>query len=129
LITSCSTAGGFKPVAETGATLTGTVRFKHELLHTGLVLVQGASAGAQGRIHEDGHYTVENVPLGGVTLVVTMGPARGEAMGLIAAQRAKGEHVAVPKIVNLPAKYGDATASPLKTTIEKGDNTYDIAMN
>ena len=129
LLPSCNTAGGFKPIPESGASLSGTVSFKHELLHTGLVLVQGANAGSQGRIHEDGHYTIDNVPLGEVTLVVTMGPARGEALATAAAQRAKGERVVLPKIVNLPAKYGDAAASPLKTNIQKGENSFDIAMN
>jgi hypothetical protein len=129
LLPSCSTAGAFKPLPETGATLGGTVRFKNEPLRIGTVIVQGAHEGAQGKIHEDGHFTVGNVPLGEVTIAVTMGPAHGEVIGLAAAQKARGEHVSVPKIVNIPAKYSDASSSPLKTTIQKGENNYDIILN
>jgi len=90
LLASCSTAGHFEPVPETGATLTGTVTFKHELLKIGTVLVQGPAAGAQGKVHDDGHYTVENVPLGPVTIAVTMGPARGEVTALAAPNGPRG---------------------------------------
>ena len=125
---SCSTAGSFNPVPSTGASLTGTVTYKKEHLKIGIVLVQGKTDGAQGRIGEDGHYTVENVPVGEVTLVVTLGSARGEQMGQAAAAKAKGEKVTLAKIPNIPAKYTSPATSPIKTTIQKGSNTFNIEL-
>lgn len=129
VLASCSTAGRFEPVPETGASLSGTVKYKKELLRAGLVLVQGASAGAQGKIGEDGRYTVENCPVGSVTIAVTTGAARGEMMGKAAAQKAKGEKVSLPKIVTVPAKYADPAQSPVKTTIQKGSNEFHVELN
>lgn len=128
LLASCSTAGRFEPVPETGASLSGKVTYKNELVKAGLVLVQGASAGAQGKIGEDGHYIVENCPVGSVTIAVTTAAVRGEMMGKAAAQKAKGEKVSAPKIVSIPAKYADPAQSPLKTTIQKGSNEFNVEL-
>lgn len=128
LLASCSTAGRFEPIPETGASLSGTVMYKQEILKAGLVLVQGASAGAQGKIGEDGRYTVENCPIGAVTIAVTTGAARGEMMGKAAAQKARGEKASTPKIVTIPAKYADPAQSPVKTTIQKGANEFHVEL-
>jgi hypothetical protein len=129
LLASCSTAGRFEPIPETGASLSGTVTYKKEPVRAGIVLVQGATAGAQGKIGEDGRYRVENCPVGNVTIAVTTGAARGEMMGKAAAQKAKGEKVSTPRIVTIPAKYADPAKSPVKTMIEKGSNEFNIVMD
>jgi hypothetical protein len=128
LLVSCSTAGRFEPIPETGASLTGTVTYKKEPLKTGIVLVQGPSAGAQGRIGEDGRYRVENCPVGPVTIAVTTAAARGEMMGKAAAQKARGEKGAITKVAAIPAKYADPAQSPVKTTIQKGSNEFDVEL-
>jgi hypothetical protein len=106
--------------------LTGTVTFRKESVRIGTVIVAGSS-GASGEIGEDGRYTVNNVPLGEVTLAINMGPARGKLMGM-AASRAKGDKTPLPKIPDIPGKYTDPAHSPLKTTIDKGDNTFNIVI-
>ena len=102
VLTSCGdTAGRVQPIPETGATLTGTVTFRKESVRIGTVIVAGSS-GASGEIGEDGRYTVNNVPLGEVTLAINMGPARGKLMGM-AASRAKGDKTPLPKIPDIPS--------------------------
>lgn len=129
VLASCSTAGRFEPVPETGASLSGTVTYKKELLRAGIVLVQGSGAGAQGKIGEDGRYAVENCPIGNVTIAVTTAAVRGEMMGKAAAQKAKGEKVSTPKILTVPAKYADPAQSPVKTLVQKGPNVFNVELN
>jgi len=128
VLASCST-GRYEPIPETGATLTGTVTYKKELLKAGLVLVQGKGAGANGEIGEDGRYEVKNVPLGDVTVAVNLGAARGKLIGQAAANKAQGGKAPEVKLPNIPGKYADVATSPLKTTVNKGQNTFDIVID
>jgi hypothetical protein len=128
VLTSCGdTAGRVQPIPETGATLTGTVAFRKESVRIGTVIVAGSS-GATGDIGEDGRYTVHNVPLGEVTVAINMGPARGKLLGMAATAKANGDKTPLPKIPDIPGKYTDPAQSPLKTTINKGDNTFNIVI-
>ena len=76
-LTSCG-SGRYEPIPETGASLTGTVTYKKELLKIGMVIVAGKT-GATGEIGEDGRYKVENVPLGEVTLAINRQPPRASS--------------------------------------------------
>src|SRR5262245_53433299 len=104
---------------ETGATLEGTVTYGQQKLPAALIIVVGKDSSATGKIGEEGHYKVDNVPVGEVTIAVNTAPPRGEAKSA----GSKG-----PPRILLYAKYHDPTTSPIKTTINKGANTYDIVI-
>ena len=120
-LTSCM-GPRYEPIPETGATLTGTVKYKNEPLKMGMVIVAGATGGTA-EIGPDGHYTVANAPLGDVTVAVNMSAAKGKLMSA-----AKGDPKAAAKVPNIPGKYTDPATSPLKTTVNKGPNTFDIVI-
>jgi hypothetical protein len=109
-------------IPETGATLEGTVKYGDEPVLVAMVGAAGSNSGAQGYIEDDGRYRIQNVPLGEVTLSVDVDAAKGELTGKIMAKQK------VPKVVNVPAKYADPRTSGIKTTINPGENHYDIVI-
>jgi hypothetical protein len=123
-------------LAESGSTLSGTVTYQGEKVEFAFITVQGKDGGppASGKIHEDGRYKVENVPLGEVTIGVNTIAGQGEAKGTLMAQNAgaadpsASKRVAAPKLINVPPKYINAAESGIKTTIQKGSNTFDIKI-
>jgi hypothetical protein len=132
---SCTpVAGRYVPVPQSGATLTGTVTYKKELLRAGMVIVEGSGGGGTGAINPDGRYTVTNAPTGAVTVAVNTAAARGMAMGMAQAQalaggpNTKAAKVAPPKVVDVPGKYADPHTSPLKTEVKPGENTFDVVI-
>lgn len=124
-------------LAESGATLTGTVTYKGEQVDYAFVSVQGKDGGppAMGKIHEDGRYKISNVPLGEVTIGVNTIAGQGEAKGALMAQNAKAadpnasKRVTAPKMINVPPNFIDPATSGIKTTIQKGDNAFDIKID
>ncbi len=127
---SLSCAGArYEPLPETGATLEGTVSYGKERVAAALIVVAGETASAQGMVGEDGRYKLTNVPLGEVTIAVNTAAAKGMMMGkaITPSQDRKGK-AAVPKIVDVPAKYFDPSKSGIRTTVRKGDNTFDIVV-
>lgn len=124
-------------LAESGATLTGTVTYKGEQVDFALVSVQGKDGGppATGKIHEDGRYKIANVPLGEVTIGVNTIAGQGEAKGALMAQNAKAadpnasKRITAPKMINVPPNFIDPATSGIKTTIQKGDNAFDIKID
>lgn len=120
---------------ETGATLEGTVKYGSESVHFAEIRVVSETASATGSIGQDGRYKVENCPTGAVKVAVNTDAARGEHTSLTmsrAYKGPKGEGAAggglPPKFVSVPARYADAETSGLKTTVNPGANTYDIAL-
>lgn len=111
---------------ETGATLEGTVTYGKETVGAALVIAQNGSGAATAFVDDNGHFKLENVPLGEVNLAVNTDAGKGAAMGRAMAAQGKGK--APPKIVEVPKKYADPNTSGIKTTINKGPNTYDIAI-
>jgi hypothetical protein len=107
---------------ETGATLEGTVTYGGEKVLVAMVLATGPNGSAQGFIGDDGKYKLENVPVGEVSIGVNVEAAKGPLTSKIMAKQK------VPPIVNVPAKYADPATSGIKTTIVKGENTYDIKI-
>jgi hypothetical protein len=124
-LTACSSVK-YEPIPETGATLTGTVKYKNEPLRVGMVIVAGKT-GATAEIGDDGRYTVPNAPIGDVTIAINLAAARGKMMGA-SMGKSPAEKAALPKIPNIPGKYSDPGSSPLKTTVNKGQNTFDIVI-
>jgi len=87
------------------------------------MIAVGANGNSQGIIGDDGRYKIENAPRGEVTLAVNVKAGEGMLMG----RRMSGE-MNLPNVVHILAKYTDPTTSRLKTTIAKGENTYDIVI-
>ena len=119
----------------TGATLEGTIKFGGEPVQFAMVLVQTASGSVTGKIGENGRYKVENVPLGEVNIAVNTAAAHGDyqsksmAGGAYKGPEATGKGKVVGlKFVQVPEKYFNPDTSGIKTTISKGNNTYDIEI-
>jgi hypothetical protein len=119
---------------ETGATLEGTITYGSETIHFAQIQAMGDGKSAIGRIGEDGRYRIENVPLGDVTIGVNTAAAKGEFMSMIQSRANKGPeskgkaNVSLPKFVDVPSVYYNPDKSGLKTTIQKGTNTYDVKI-
>jgi hypothetical protein len=126
-----------KPISlpETGATLEGTIKFEGETVHYALVVVtDGKSFTSNGRVLADGTYKVENVPLGEVMIAVNTDAGTGDFQTAVMSGgrfkgpevKGKGEAKGVQKFVKVPKKYFDPVQSGIKTTIQKGTNTFNI---
>jgi hypothetical protein len=138
LAASCS--GGPERLPETGATLEGTITYGSEKVMFAQIVVSSPTSTAFGTVGEDGRYKVENCPLGEVTVGVNTEAARGDYVSMTMSQSYKGPDAGkdksgkkatitgVPKFVNVPNKYHEPSTSGLKTTINKGSNTYDITI-
>ncbi|MCI0704533.1 MAG: hypothetical protein L0241_26050 [Planctomycetia bacterium] len=119
---------------ETGATLEGTVKYGKEDLQFALVIVVGPDGPAStGKIEEDGKYKVENCPLGEVKVAVNTDAGMGDYKSAIMSKsfqgpEAKGAKKAALRFIEVPKTYHDPATTPLKTTVNKGPNTYDIVI-
>lgn len=117
---------------ETGAALSGIIKFKNQPLQVAMVVVEGVNGGGNtGNVDENGRYTVARVPVGevriGVNTAAAVARARGEAMGgAVVNKDAKGLKKNPPRIVEVPGNYQDPKKSGFTTKIEYGDNVYDI---
>lgn len=127
-VTSRAPGGGFEPIAETGANLKGTVKFKGEPVRVGIVIVGTGAGQVNGDIMSDGTYAVYNVSVGEANVAVNMGPATGQIITL-QQLKASGQNVEIPKVPCIPANYQNADSTPLKVTIKPGENTFDIAID
>jgi hypothetical protein len=112
---------------ETGATLEGTVTYGKEKVGAALVVAQNDSGAATAFVDENGHYKLENVPLGDVNIGVNTEAGKGEAVGRAMAA-AQGKAKGAPKIVDVPKKFADPATSGINTKISKGANTFDIVI-
>jgi hypothetical protein len=117
-----------KRLPVTGATLEGTVTYGQEPVMVAMIIVQGESGASTTFIGEDGRYKAENVPLGTVHLAVNTAAGKGQMMGKIMSQSQNKEQGALPKMIDVPDKYADPTASGITTTINKGENKLDIVI-
>jgi hypothetical protein len=126
LVVSLSGCGGFgaNRVPLTGATLEGTVTYGTDKVPVGLIIAVGANGSSQASLGDDGRFKMENVPLGEVSLVVNVKAGEGMLMG----RRMSGEKN-IPNPVHIPSKYADPATSGIKTTIVKGENTYNIEIS
>jgi hypothetical protein len=125
LCVSCGERGERLP--ETGATLEGSLTYGGNKVPAALVIVQGKDGSANGFVDEDGRFKIENVPLGEVNIAVNTEAGKGQMQSKIMAQ-SQGKPKAMPKMVDVPKKYFEPETSGLKTNVNKGPNTYDIAI-
>jgi len=121
-------------------TLEGVVKYNGKPLAMGSVTVVGRDKIPKlGRIEENGHYVVTDVPCGPVKIAVSSpepppetvdaGPARGrKEQAARAAARQQQPPAASKKWVKIPDKYEDPEGSELATTVEKGTTKYDIEL-
>jgi hypothetical protein len=123
LVASCDI--GPRRLPETGATLEGTVTYGPDKVLVAMIIAQGDSGSSTEFIGEDGHYKLQNVPLGEVRLGVNVGAGKGQLMSKQMDPANKGK---LPKVTEVPAKYYDPTTSGIKTAISKGENTYNIVI-
>lgn len=129
-------------------TVSGKVLYKGKPLPGGTVsFVPPEGKGTVvAQIGEDGSYSVSKVPVGEVTIIVETtsvkpkpGPPRGrrpkEAGGppKDAPAPEGGGSAAAPtktkKFVAIPEKYGNPKESPLKYTVTKGNQDYDVKFD
>src|SRR5260370_27410095 len=113
---------GPERIPETGATLEGTVKYGNEPVLVALIIAQGPNGNANGSIGADGRYKIVNAPLREVNLGMNVKAGEGQLMG------ARMQGLSVPKVTNVPAKYAEPGTSGIKTTVNPGDNTFDIVI-
>jgi hypothetical protein len=109
----------------TGASLEGTITYGGQKVPVALVIAQTADASGTGFVDDDGRYRIKNAPLGEVNIAINVAAGRGAMMGRMMSGKGKGP---APKVVDVPIKYADPTKSGIKTTINKGENTFDIVI-
>jgi hypothetical protein len=112
---------------ETGATLEGTVTFGGDKVGAALVVAENGTGSANAFVDDNGHYKLENVPLGEVNIGVNTDAGKARAKGLSQAQ-SQGKAKGAPRIVEVPNRFADPAKSGIKTTVNKGTNTFDIAI-
>jgi hypothetical protein len=113
---------------ETGATLEGTLSYGKDPVPAAMIIVQGEGSAATTFAGDDGHYKAENVPLGTVHIAVNTDAGKGQMMGRIQAQAQGKGQGPLPKLIDVPAKYADPTKSGITTTVNKGENKFDIVI-
>ena len=92
-----------------------------------LVVVQNGTNSAQAFVDDDGRFKLTNVPLGEVGIGVNTKAGKGQAIGKLMAQT-QGKAKGPPRIIDVPDKYADPVKSGIKTTIEKGENEFDVVI-
>jgi len=127
-LVGCGPPGGYVTYPESGASLQGSVTYGGQPVAAAMIMVVAQSGPpVTGFIGDDGHYHIDNVPLGDVTIGVNTAAAKGQAIGKMMAQ-SQGKAKGTPKVFDVPGKYADPSKSGLKTTVAKGPNTFDIVL-
>jgi len=133
LLLACLMVGCGPPTA----TLSGTVSFKGQPLPSGTILFHAPDGRVEhSLITEEGHYMIDNAPLGAVRITVQ---AHAPAPSGIPS-RGKPPSVALPepprqakdpsdgKFIHNPAKYLDPAKSGLTYMVLAGEQTHDIEL-
>jgi hypothetical protein len=120
--------GRYTKLPETGATLEGTVSYGKDKVEVALVIIQGQGGAQTALIGEDGRYKAENVPLGEVHIAVNTEAGKGQMMGRMMANAQGKAQGPLPRIIDVPARYASPDTSGITTTVNKGENTFDIVI-
>jgi hypothetical protein len=133
LLALAAAAGGCH---KSTTTLSGTVTYRGRPVTSGEVvfLAEDGTAGAHAPIGPDGHYSVTGVPAGPVRVGVDNPPPSWYATGQrlpaalandpeVREARAQAAHY-----VPTPWRYRDPNHSGLTHTVERGGQSYDIAL-
>jgi hypothetical protein len=120
---------------DSGATLEGTIKVGNDQVHFAMVTVRNASGSASGKLDEDVKYKISDVPLGEVQVGVNTSAAMGDynaAMMKAGAMSGSPEKAGRKKVnvqlINIKEQYFDPEKSGLKTTVNKGPNTFNIEL-
>jgi uncharacterized membrane protein len=127
LLLATSGCGGGVRYVDTGATLEGSVAYGKEKITIAMVVAQNSNGSSTAFVDESGHYKLENVPLGEVSIALNIQAGKGQAIGKLMAAT-KGKATSGPKVIDVPEQYTDPAKSPIKTTIVKGANQFDIVV-
>jgi hypothetical protein len=125
-----------KSLQESGATLEGTIKVGNEQIQFAHVTAKGSGGVATGAVGEDGKYHLTNVPIGEVQLAVNTDAAGGDFQSAVMQAGAMkggpeakvGRNKVDLKMINLKQQYFDPDKSGLKTTVNKGANTFNIEL-
>lgn len=133
LLTSACSDGERLP--ESGATLKGIVKYGDEPVQFALVVAVGNGASATANVDRDGSYVITNAPLGEVKVAVNTEAGRGDYMSVSMSGVYKGPDVKdggktkfTLKFIEVPKEYHEPETTPLKTTVQKGENVFDITI-
>jgi hypothetical protein len=127
-LTSCSNRYvPYEQRPESGATLEGTVTYGGQKVLVALVIAQGPNGSANAFIDDDGKYHIANAPLGEINLAVNTDAGKGQMISKAMAQ-SRGKGGPMPSVVEVPGKFGNPATSGIKTTVNKGPNTFDIVI-
>lgn len=121
------------------ATVKGKVTFNGQPVKAGTVSFYASpSVVGTGNINPDGTYEVKDAPVGEVTVTVStppplVGPVQmgkpPPGMKMPTDMVPSGPNAAKPvSYMPIPDKYKARDQSPLKTTVNKGENDYDIKL-
>jgi hypothetical protein len=118
---------------DSGATLEGTIKYGGEEVGFAQVRASDGKSEAMGSVGEDGRYRLTNVPIGDVRVTVNTKAAMSDFQSAMMAAGYKGADTKrlskkAVKYVEVPAKYAEFDTSGLKTTVNKGPNTFDIVI-
>jgi hypothetical protein len=116
--------------SERATVVSGTVRYKGELLTTGEVSLLAADGTSRsGLIGADGCYQIRDAPVGPVTVVVIARRVQGgsTAESPVAVRSATPDRqILVTSLI--PTRYGDPATSGLNFEIAAGKQTKDIDL-
>jgi hypothetical protein len=113
---------------ESGATLEGSVTYGGQKVLVALVIAQGPNGSANAFIDDDGKYHIANAPLGEINIAVNTDAGKGQMISKAMSQ-SRGKGGRMPSVVEVPGKFGNPATSGIKTTINKGANTFDIVLD
>lgn len=127
LLSGCSFREREVRYPESGATLEGTVTYGKDKVGAALVIVRNETGQAMAFVEDNGHYKLDNVPLGEVNIAVDTETGKSQAKGRAMAQ-SQGKAKGAPRIIDVPKQFADPSKSGIKTTVNKGANTFDIVI-
>ena len=135
LATSCSKNGPEVPMESTGASLEGTVYYGESPVANAMIILATQGPGAKsmsGMADDDGHFKLDNAPVGQVLIGVNTDASKGMMMGKAMAGtnplEKKGAKASVQKVTDVPKKFHDPINSGLKTDVNRGSNKFDIKI-
>lgn len=135
LLASCGGDNIPQAKPDSGATLEGTIKVGNDQVYFAMVTVRNASGSASGKLDEDGKFKIADVPLGEVQVAVNTSAAMGEynaavmrAGAMSGSPDKAGRKKVNVQMINIKEQYFDPEKSGLKTTVNKGPNTFDIEL-
>jgi hypothetical protein len=114
-------------------TVTGKVYYKDKIVPSGLVVfLSETNHAVRSQIQEDGSYTIEDMPVGPVTIGVIQGLVytgkKDGNMSQLGIEGAEPREIAPTQLVPIPLKYANPKDSGVKYTVQPGNQEHDIRL-